>query len=275
MQSRLRNLAVLAALVLCSPCRAADDPAAPVREIMRLEMWTIAAGRREESVEDPFTPAALERLYTKSFAAAYRAARAKVKGADPPFDRDPILDGPASCPLNGVTLTTLSPGAFHARVKVEFMSAWCVARGEDAARRDGVTTTFFEVYNENDEWRVDDIRREDASFRDALIAAAPDAGKEAAPAEPAASAKKCVTDDSGFKQRGKAATFEIALANTCAQRMRCTVTAYVTTAGGPTSGKAVLILAGKSDGAAAKKTYVMKVKSAGGMANVSRDCKPM
>ena len=158
---------------------------------------------------------------------------------------------------------------------MELTSAWCVEPGEDAALRDRVTTTFFEVYNENDEWRVDDIRREGTSFRDALIAAAPDAGKEPPPAEPAAGAKTCVTDDSGFKQSGKAATFEIALTNTCAQRMRCTVTAYVTTAGGPTSGKAVLILAGKSNGAAATKTYVMKVKSAGGMANVSRDCRPM
>src|SRR5438128_2339195 len=61
--------------------------------------------------------------------------------------------------------------------RMELTSAWCVAPGEDAALRDRVTTTFFEVYNENDEWRVDDIRREGTSFRDALIAAAPDGAR--------------------------------------------------------------------------------------------------
>jgi hypothetical protein len=273
MQSRTGTIALVAALLVGGPCRAEGDPAAPVREVMRLAMWSIAADPRGDAVDGPFAAAALERLYTKSFAALYAAALAKVKGAEPPFDRDPILDGTAECPLKDIVLTTLSPGAFHARVKVEFRSAWCAEA--DAARRDRVTVTMFEVYNENEEWRVDDIRREDFAFRDVLAAAAPDAGKEPAPAAPPAEPKKCISMETDFKQRAAATTYEITLANACAEAMRCTVTAYVVTAGGPSSGKAVLMLAGKAKGAAAKKTYAMKVKGMGGSANISRECKPM
>ena len=275
MPSRLILAAVAAALAVCNPACADEDPAAPVREVMRLVMWTIAAGGRD-AADGPFTTAALDAHYTKSFAALYGAARAAVKGEAAPFDRDPILDGKAACPLKDITLTPISPGAFHARIKVEFRSAWCEVPFDDAAPRDRLTTTFFEVYNEN-EWRVDDIRREDFSFRDGLTAAAPDGGKPAAPETVAADdSKSCIKDESGFKQNGKAATFEVTLINTCPRPMRCTVNAYIVTANGPTSGKSVLMLPGKSKRAAAKKTtYAIPVKTAGGMANVSRDCKPV
>jgi hypothetical protein len=90
---------------------------------------------------------------------------------------------------------------------------------------------------------------------------------------PPPSDDKCITDDSGFKQNGKSATFVIALKNSCEKRVRCTVSAYIVTAGGPSSGRSVLTLGPKSDGPTAEKSYVMKVKSAGGMANISRECK--
>src|SRR5262245_2129300 len=258
---------------MTGPCAAADDPAAPVREVMRLAMWSVAA-ERNTGGDGPFSADALESLYSKSFATLYAAARRKIPGAQPPFDRDPISDGPAECPLKDVILTVLSPGAFHARVRAEFKTAWCIDPGQDPARRDRVTMTTFEMANEDEEWRVDDIRRGDWSFRDLLKAAVPDPGQEPPSNQTAADPQKCIKENSGFKQTGKAATFEIALANSCAQRFRCTISAYVTTAGGPTQGRSVLVLAPKSRSGATK-TYVMKVKSAGGMANVSRECKPL
>jgi hypothetical protein len=84
---------------------------------------------------------------------------------------------------------------------------------------------------------------------------------------------KCITDEGGFRQNAGAATFVIALHNNCEKRVRCTVNAYIVTAMGPTTGRSVLTLGPKSQGAAAHKSYVMKIKSAGGMANVARDCK--
>ena len=83
----------------------------------------------------------------------------------------------------------------------------------------------------------------------------------------------CVKSNTDFKQNGKAATFVIELQNSCEMRLKCTVDAYVVGARGPAQGHATLILAPKSKGAAATKAYVMKVKSAGGMANVSHACK--
>jgi hypothetical protein len=92
------------------------------------------------------------------------------------------------------------------------------------------------------------------------------------PAEPAKEEPKCVTNDADFKQNGKSNAFVIALTNTCEKRMKCTVNAYVVTAGGPTTGRKVLILAPKSQGAAAQQSYVMKVKDAGGTASISSKC---
>lgn len=94
---------------------------------------------------------------------------------------------------------------------------------------------------------------------------------KAAQAQPAEE-KKCITIDTDFKQVDKTAAFVIALTNNCEKRTRCTVNAYVVNSLGPNTGRAVLTLAAKSKGAAAHKSYVMKVKQAGGMASVSHSC---
>lgn len=94
---------------------------------------------------------------------------------------------------------------------------------------------------------------------------------KAAQAQPAEE-KKCITVDTDFKQVDKAAAFVIALTNNCEKRARCTVNAYVVNSFGPNTGRTVLTLAAKSKGAAAHKSYVMKVKQAGGMASVSHSC---
>jgi hypothetical protein len=41
---------------------------------------------------------------------------------------------------------------------------------------------------------------------------------------------------------------------------------------GPSQGETTLILGAKSSGAAANRTYAMPVKSAGGTAQISREC---
>ena len=100
------------------------------------------------------------------------------------------------------------------------------------------------------------------------------------PAEQAADQKppekpKCVTSNTAFKEKGKAATFEIELENSCDERLKCTVDAFVTGARGQAQGHGTLILAAAPKGQTTRKAYVMKVKSAGGMANVSHSCKSL
>ena len=84
---------------------------------------------------------------------------------------------------------------------------------------------------------------------------------------------KCVTSNTAFKEKGNAATLEIELENACDERLKCTVDAFVTGARGQAQGHGTLILAAAPKGQTTRKVYVMKIKSAGGMANVSHSCK--
>jgi hypothetical protein len=84
----------------------------------------------------------------------------------------------------------------------------------------------------------------------------------------------CIDESDNFKRRGKTPIFEIALENKCEQRMSCRVYAYVTTAKGPSQGRGTLVLAPKSHGAAAKKSFTMRVAMAGGGSSQSaRECR--
>ena len=74
-------------------------------------------------------------------------------------------------------------------------------------------------------------------------------------------------------RQGKRISFLITLENKCEKRLKCEIFAYVIGAKGPSSGHAVLVLGAKSSGAAAKKSYAMRVNAAGGTAQVSHDCK--
>ena len=91
--------------------------------------------------------------------------------------------------------------------------------------------------------------------------------------EPAKEAPKCVTNQSGFKQAGGKPVFEVALENSCDVRLKCTVDIYVLGAKGPTQGHTTLVLGAAAKGQATRKVYALKVKSAGGMANMSQGCK--
>ncbi len=91
--------------------------------------------------------------------------------------------------------------------------------------------------------------------------------------EAAPEKQQCVNSNADFKTKGGAATFEVELINTCNKRVKCTIDAFVTGAKGPVQGHGTLTLAAAAKGQRTSKTYIMKVKSAGGMANVAHSCK--
>jgi hypothetical protein len=84
---------------------------------------------------------------------------------------------------------------------------------------------------------------------------------------------KCVTNQTGFKQAGNKPTFEVALENSCDMRLKCKIDVYVLGAKGPVQGHTTLTLGPAAKGQSTRKVYVLKVKSAGGMANMSHECK--
>jgi hypothetical protein len=83
----------------------------------------------------------------------------------------------------------------------------------------------------------------------------------------------CIDETGDYATHGSAVTFVIGLTNKCDKRLRCRIFAYVVGAKGPASGQTTMILGAKSSGAAAKQTYAMRVKAAGGTAQVSRECR--
>jgi hypothetical protein len=84
---------------------------------------------------------------------------------------------------------------------------------------------------------------------------------------------QCLSDGGGFKNVDDHAAYTIELANNCEQRLKCQVYVYVISAKGPSHGHATLELAPKSRGAAAKKSYVLKVKMLGGITQSTRECR--
>jgi hypothetical protein len=83
----------------------------------------------------------------------------------------------------------------------------------------------------------------------------------------------CIDETGDYETHGRTITFVIGLANKCDQRLKCTIDAYVVGAKGPASGHTTLTLGTRTSGAAAEATYAMKVKAAGGTAQVSRECR--
>lgn len=83
----------------------------------------------------------------------------------------------------------------------------------------------------------------------------------------------CIAQDSDFHTQGKVNTYAFTMQNKCEKPLKCTTDAYVTGAKGSDSGHGTLVIAPKSQGAAAKKSFVIKVKEPGGTAQISHDCK--
>ena len=98
------------------------------------------------------------------------------------------------------------------------------------------------------------------------------APQAAAPGLPA-DLQACLQETGDYITRGQKIFYVIAIANSCNARLRCEIFANVTGVKGTALGHTVMILGPAGNGGAAKKTYDMRVKAAGGIAQVSRECK--
>jgi hypothetical protein len=100
-------------------------------------------------------------------------------------------------------------------------------------------------------------------------------GAPSAAAQPAAPSdlQSCLQETGEYVTRGKSILYVIGIANSCDQRLRCEIFANVTGVRGTSLGHTVMILGAAASGAAAQTTYTMPVKAAGGVVQVSRDCK--
>lgn len=100
----------------------------------------------------------------------------------------------------------------------------------------------------------------------------PDAPQSSAP-DAAKDPESCLAETGDYIAHGGTVTYLIGIENKCDKRLKCKIDAYVVGAKGPASAQTTMILGPASSGAAAKKSYPMKVKSVGGTAQVSRDCR--
>ena len=82
----------------------------------------------------------------------------------------------------------------------------------------------------------------------------------------------CVVHNSDFTPN---ATYVIELTNTCEQRYRCTLRAYITNAAGPTRDEVVLTLEPASSGPGARKVHIIKLKESYGEAQSSQSCEAL
>jgi hypothetical protein len=85
--------------------------------------------------------------------------------------------------------------------------------------------------------------------------------------------QSCLEETGDFVTRERAFSYVIGLVNSCDKRLRCEIFANISGARGTSLGHTIMILGAKSAGAGAKKTYTIRVKAAGGVAQVSRACK--
>jgi hypothetical protein len=96
------------------------------------------------------------------------------------------------------------------------------------------------------------------------------------PAAPGAGdLQACLQETGDYVTIGKAVIYVIVVANTCDQRLRCEIFANVTGVRGSSLGHTIMTLGEATSGAAAKQTYSMRVKAAGGIVQVSRECKAL
>jgi hypothetical protein len=86
---------------------------------------------------------------------------------------------------------------------------------------------------------------------------------------------KCIDENTGYTKSGKSSFYVMKFENKCEARMKCAVFVYQINARGPAQGRATLILGPKSAGAAATKSYALKVKGIGGFASSARECRAL
>lgn len=85
--------------------------------------------------------------------------------------------------------------------------------------------------------------------------------------------QSCLQETGDYVTRGRTVIYVIGIANACDKRLRCEIFANVTGVRGTSLGHTIMTLGAAGGGPAAKQTYSMRVKAAGGIVQVSRDCK--
>ena len=85
--------------------------------------------------------------------------------------------------------------------------------------------------------------------------------------------QSCLQETGDYVTRGNTVVYVIGIANSCGKRLRCEIFANVTGSRGTVLGHTVMTLGPGTSSSAAKKSYEFRVKSAGGIAQVSRDCR--
>ena len=83
----------------------------------------------------------------------------------------------------------------------------------------------------------------------------------------------CLQQTGDYVTRGSTVLYVIGIANGCDKRLRCEIFANVSGSRGSSLGHTIMTLGAAGSGAAAAQTYSMHVKAAGGIAQVSRECK--
>jgi hypothetical protein len=83
----------------------------------------------------------------------------------------------------------------------------------------------------------------------------------------------CIDQKNEYTKEGKGIFFVQTFENKCEARLTCKVFAYALNSRGPSHGHATLVLAPKSAGTAAKKSYALKVKGVGGFSTSDRECR--
>ena len=83
----------------------------------------------------------------------------------------------------------------------------------------------------------------------------------------------CLQQTGDYVTRGSTVLYVIGIANGCDKRLRCEIFANVSGSRGSALGHTIMTLGAAGSGAAATQTYSMHVKAAGGIAQVSRECK--
>jgi hypothetical protein len=103
-------------------------------------------------------------------------------------------------------------------------------------------------------------------------APAPQTGAPALPSDLQACLQACLQETGDYVTRGRTVFYVIAVTNNCNARLRCEIFANVTGVKGTSLGHGVMVL-GPAGSTTSKKSYDMRVKAAGGIAQVSRECK--
>ncbi len=147
---------------------AEGDPVALVKEVMRLELWTIATGRPPDA-DSPFGDAALDRFYTPELKAAYLAVMERSRLLNEPLlDGDPITGRQEYCPLRDLEVEMADGIDNRVGVTVAFRSQWCFPEAGPAVA-DELTVLAFVLVRGVDGWRIDDfVDERQGSFRDLL-----------------------------------------------------------------------------------------------------------